>query len=149
MYYVYAGYSGDQLMYIGKGKENRDSHLNSGCSHVYEANKFHFSGGVLEVVRIADHLEELDALELEAFVILEASPLWNSASTGNTYKRSESTSKYLGVSLMNKRGKRWRAFCKVDRSKVHIGYYDTEIEAAKARDQYMIDNQICGKLNAL
>ncbi len=36
---IYAAYYNDELMYIGRGGINRPDHINSGCSHVYEANK--------------------------------------------------------------------------------------------------------------
>ena len=34
-----------EVVYIGQGKKGRHKHCNSGCSHVYELNKIHFSEG--------------------------------------------------------------------------------------------------------
>jgi hypothetical protein len=149
MYYVYVGWLGDKIMYIGKGKNDRDLHLNSGCSHVYEANRLHFLGGRLDVERIAENLEELDAFELETHLVHEAKPAWNKQAVGNSHKKSTATSEYLGVSFYkNKAVKPWRAWYKTSNKKHHIGYFNTELEAVLARDNYLKDNGIIGRINS-
>ena len=55
---IYAAYYNDELMYIGRGGINRPDHINSGCSHVYEANKLHFSGGLLNVKLLHENITE-------------------------------------------------------------------------------------------
>ncbi|MNC07361.1 hypothetical protein D3C75_549070 [compost metagenome] len=148
MYYVYVGRLNDEILYIGKGKGARDSHLNSGCSSVYEANKLHFSGGTLDVERVVENLCEPDALELEAHLINEVTPAWNRSGSVNTYKKRSSTSKYLGVSFYkSNQAKPWRAWYKSSNLKHHIGYYKTEVEAASARDDYLLRNGITGRVN--
>jgi hypothetical protein len=59
-------------------------------------------------------------------------------------KPKNSSSKYLGVSkTSDKKYVYWR--CQVRRK--YIGQYKTEIEAAKAHDQYIIDNNLPNLLN--
>lgn len=148
MYYVYVGRVDGEIIYVGKGSADRDLHLNSGCSHVYEANRFHFSGGIVDVIRVAENLNEASAFELETHLIHEITPRWNVAAIGNSHKKSHATSKYLGVSFYrNKTVNQWRAWYKIGSKKMHIGCYMTELEAVIARDKFLIDNGITGKLN--
>lgn len=53
----------------------------------------------------------------------------------NTYNqrksKAETTSRYKGVSAV---GKKWRANIDFDHKRIHIGYYPTEEEAARAYD---------------
>lgn len=84
-YYVYAGYSEGELVYIGRGSGNRKLHLNSGVSHVYEANKLHFLGKQVEIKIIKDKLDLNDSKQLEKFEIIKNTPKWNVVhSTNNT-----------------------------------------------------------------
>ena len=53
---------------------------------------------------------------------------------------------YRGVCYF-KRTKRWVAKVCVDYKNIHIGYFDTALEAAKARDKYIIDNNLEHTLN--
>jgi len=54
----------------------------------------------------------------------------------NVKKRKDTTSKYQGVSWVSgKRKKHWYAYCFEHGHQVCIGYFHTEIEAAKARDE--------------
>jgi len=53
---------------------------------------------------------------------------------------------YLGVSF-NKQKNKYRASIKVE-GKFHlIGYYETAIEAAKAYDKYLLENNLDKQLN--
>ena len=47
---VYAAFdSKGNCLYVGEGKPDRYKHITSGVSHVYEANKWHFSGKHISV----------------------------------------------------------------------------------------------------
>lgn len=59
-------------------------------------------------------------------------------------KQCAGKSKYYGVSMATYR---WRACFTVDKHRVHIGYFDTEEEAAKAVDEKIIAFGIDRKLN--
>lgn len=59
----------------------------------------------------------------------------------NTKKKNCYTSKYNCVSYY-KRYHRWRATLKINYKHIHIGYYDTEEEGAKAYNKYIIDNRL-------
>lgn len=52
----------------------------------------------------------------------------------------DSSSKYKGVSWYPKYNK-WLASYRLDKKKYFIGYYETEIEAAKAYDEAVADHQ--------
>ncbi len=56
----------------------------------------------------------------------------------NQRKSKNGTSKYKGVSW-NKIEKRWRAVVRSEGELVHIGYYNSEIEAAKAYDKRALE----------
>ncbi len=64
------------------------------------------------------------------------SPSGNSANTRKqrTFKGKSTHSKYKGVSRRLDVG-RWIATIKVNRKQLHLGYFDSEIEAAKAYDR--------------
>lgn len=152
MSYVYAGEYEGQLVYIGKGKGTRFEHLNSGRSSCYEANRLHFSGGTLNVYKVADNLTDEDACELEQLLICEAQPAWNVAGVKPIPRRPhirdskapDATSKYYGVSF---KAGRWLARCKMNGKSVHISSHGTEIEAAQARDKFVLDKGLQTPLN--
>lgn len=54
---------------------------------------------------------------------------------------STNTSRYRGVSW-SKRDKKWLSIIGVNSKNKYIGYFDNKIEAAKAYDQYIIDNNL-------
>ena len=58
---------------------------------------------------------------------------------------SHNTSSYRGVSEYTKG--HFHSYINVDNNRINIGYYDTAIEAAKARDTYIIDNDLEHTLN--
>lgn len=60
-------------------------------------------------------------------------------------KKQKEKSKYLGVSLRHD-GK-WRSRVFVDGEDILIGTYDNELDAANARDKFVIDKKLNRKLN--
>lgn len=67
---------------------------------------------------------------------------WTTRTTQQRNRRSQkgSTSQYLGVSWC-KRSKKWVASIKAPKS-THLGYYSTELNAALARDAYIITHHL-------
>lgn len=61
---------------------------------------------------------------------------------------SHNTSGYRGA-WFNKRKNRWMAEIQVNRSKIYIGSFTTAIEAAKAYDKYVIDNNLEHTVNGV
>jgi len=57
----------------------------------------------------------------------------------NSTKQKNCSSAYKGVSYY-KQYKKWRCQIRVDRKQIHIGYYDNEIDSAKAYNNYIIAN---------
>lgn len=83
-YEVYIGRYQGAVMYVGEGKKGRHKHLNSGTSALYQANKSHFEGKVLDIeIRPMQTKEEAERLEKE--LIASLSPAWN---TNHHPKRS-------------------------------------------------------------
>lgn len=69
----------------------------------------------------------------------------------NSDVRFDSTSGFRGVSWYS-RGQKWRAHVSLDRRYRHLGLFDDPIEAAKARDEYLISRLTlarCLELNCL
>jgi hypothetical protein len=66
---------------------------------------------------------------------------------GFNKKTKNASSSYLGVSIHNytqneKKYSVWRATIKLNKKQIHIGSYKIEIEAAKAYDNYVIENNL-------
>jgi len=76
-YIVYAGYIGEQCVYVGEGKPDRYLHLTSGVSHVYKANEAHFKGIAVVVKILEEGLSKESCVLLERKYISELKPLWN------------------------------------------------------------------------
>lgn len=83
-YYVYAATHNNEIVYIGKGKESRYLHCASGSSHVYELNKLHFSGELVEVAILKDALTDTEATKLEREMIEEVRPAFNKVYLNNS-----------------------------------------------------------------
>lgn len=97
---VYQGILDGVVVYVGMGSEDRHLHLNSGVSHLYEANRAHFSGQDIVVEVIQSGLTKEKALQLEKSLIKEKQPGWNSTYTEVArIKRSmnRSLSKYSSI----------------------------------------------------
>lgn len=75
VYEVYYCYHNGELIYIGQGIKGRSKHCNSGCSHVYDLNRLHFTGGVnsleVRIVKVSDSKKEVEQLEKEAILCLK------------------------------------------------------------------------------
>lgn len=87
MFEVYVGRVGADVVYVGCGKKGRHKHLNSGTSHIYEANKLHFEGKYIfvQVIPITTQ-EESRKVELE--FIKKYNPLWNKTHNGPRIKKT-------------------------------------------------------------
>jgi len=68
------------------------------------------------------------------------------SSENNANRRPYGKIKYKGVSL-SENGKKYRASVTVDGKTIYIGLYETAIEAAKAYDEYIINNNLNRQLN--
>lgn len=53
-------------------------------------------------------------------------------------KKTGTTSKYKGVCWRHI-PKRWKAYIKINKKQIHIGYFGTELEAAKAYDKKAVE----------
>lgn len=76
---------------------------------------------------------------------------WATSSTQskNTRKlRSTNTSGYRGVWYLDK-NKKWRARIGIDKKNIHIGCFNTALEAAKAYDSYIITNSLEHTVNGV
>ena len=80
-YMVYVGFVDHELVYIGKGQDGRERHLNKGRSHVYEAYELHFNGGHVSFDKMHVGSEE-QATKLEEVFIKLFNPVWNKVHTG-------------------------------------------------------------------
>lgn len=68
---------------------------------------------------------------------------WATSSQNSRYqpKREGCSSQYLGVHKTT-RGKPWRAMCKINGKKIHLGTFDTEEEAGKAYNDFVISKDL-------
>ena len=76
-YYIYQGYAGGDLVYIGKGSGDRYKHLTSGTSSSIKANEAFFKKVYVYTEIIATGLTEENALLIEKLLIKQHKPLWN------------------------------------------------------------------------
>lgn len=81
-YYVYMAKHNGKVVYIGRGKGTRYEHLNSGCSHIYEANRLHHNDGIVfDITFIAENLTMDESVYRERKEIETMIPLWNKQHT--------------------------------------------------------------------
>jgi len=62
----------------------------------------------------------------------------------NRKKRSNSSSQYTGVSFQSSRNKWIATAMGINGKRLNLGRFTNEVDAAKARDQYIIDNKLTG-----
>lgn len=74
---VYAAKYNGEIIYIGSGVNGREKHCISGCSHVYELNRLHFSKQVVEVEALARFMTKEESLVAETTLIIEHKPRFN------------------------------------------------------------------------
>lgn len=82
-----------QLRYIGEGKRDRWTHVNSGVSHNFKINEHRFTRGEMEVTILYDGLTKTEALSIEKAILSNNAGrgLWNSRDyepLGDTIRRS-------------------------------------------------------------
>lgn len=132
-HYVYIARLDGEVVYIGKGTGERYTHVTSGTSHCYLANKAHFEGKNV-TVEVTEHFETSEeALAREAELIEHYKPVWNyQHRPANLRKR-----RGKGVQYIEGRSKPWRAYIHINNKKVFIGNYLTESEAIEARRTYL------------
>lgn len=92
--YVYSAELDGKTLYIGKGAGDRWMHCVSGVSHVYELNKAHFSGQLVEVYCLVDGLTSDEAFAQEAKMITKLKPRFNTR-VGQTVATSTQINKRL------------------------------------------------------
>lgn len=86
---VYIGRLGGEVVYVGEGVEDRYLHLNSGVSHVYEANRAHFEDKTIDVEIYRESLTKEYAMGVEKELIVELQPLWNRTHTDKSKLRKQ------------------------------------------------------------
>ena len=147
LYYVYAGSVNGELMYVGVGAGKRSAHLNSGVSSCYKANKAHFEGILIEVAKLCDCETKAQALHYERQIIWALDPPWNIKGTPrHTQNQPVSTATEHGVYFSQNR---WRATCRRDGKKRHIGYYKDKTQALRAYNEFVVENGLNKPLNLL
>lgn len=77
-FYVYIAVFEDVVYYVGKGSKSRYTHCNSGKSGNADLNRLHFAGVKFDVYVFEDRLEEEAAFAIEAELIKQLKPRFNS-----------------------------------------------------------------------
>ena len=65
----------------------------------------------------------------------------NSNNNRNRTKKQNTSSKFIGVCFNKEKGK-YKAYINIDNKLKHIGYYEKEDDAAKARDDYVKEKNL-------
>lgn len=87
------------------------------------------------------------------FIYKDSTPLTRMQRKYDLYQKSlnikfrKDMSDYIGVSVANKNTSTWRAYGRINGKYKHIGYYYNEEEAAKAYDNFVIENKLNKKIN--
>lgn len=70
--------------------------------------------------------------------------------TINNLRKFKKYSKFYGVSFVNRQqNKKWCAQLTIDKKHKHVGYYETEIDAAIAINKFIIENNMDRPLNII
>lgn len=88
-----------ETVYIGSGAMGREKHCASGCSHVYELNKYHFEGTPIDVVIIRKGLTKEESILLEKEYILSVRPRLNKVYLTKDNLKSAQLAIFLGKRL--------------------------------------------------
>jgi group I intron endonuclease len=64
-------------------------------------------------------------------------------------KYSDASSKYYGISRSNKNGSQWKIQIRENEKQIFLGYYETELEAARVYDKYILKHNLPNPLNFL
>jgi hypothetical protein len=84
---VYAAFDVDgNCLYVGEGKPDRYKHITSGTSHVYEANRWHFSNKKVRVDILHEGLSKAEAVSLEKAEIERLKPVWNKSDCNAAFR---------------------------------------------------------------
>ena len=78
---VYVARYDGEVMYVGEGKDGRQNHITSGTSHLYEANRYHFSGMEVSVDIVGRYSTKEEARFMEKSMIQTCKPIWNKIDT--------------------------------------------------------------------
>ena len=76
-YIVYVVRFEDEIVYIGSGIKDRQNHCTSGTSHVYDLNRLHFEGKVVDVQVVRGNITKQESLVIEKELILLHRPAFN------------------------------------------------------------------------
>lgn len=74
---VYVCHNRKNILYVGSGKIGRETHCNSGVSHVYNLNRDHFVYGNLETIIYKTFETKGESLEYEKTLIKSILPKYN------------------------------------------------------------------------
>jgi len=76
-YIVYVVRFENEIVYIGSGIKDRYNHCTSGTSHVYELNRLHFEGKIVDVQVLKRNLTKQESMVIEKELILYHRPKFN------------------------------------------------------------------------
>lgn len=76
-YYVYAASIWDEVVYVGMGRNERVTHVNSGCSHNADLNRLHSLHGYISVEKIKEGMTKEQASKEELRNIQMYIPICN------------------------------------------------------------------------
>ena len=90
-----------------------------------------------------ENLREIDHIDRDRTNNSISNLRWVSRSNNNRNKpkKQNTSSKYMGVSF-NKAKRKYRAQIRIENKQIHIGYYEKEEDAAKARDAYVKEHNL-------
>lgn len=155
--------SKDKIYYIWSGQKQRcfnkkrEEYKNYGARGITMSSEFKNSFETwLEYISSLDGFAELHKNNLEIDRIdnnkgYERGNLRivdRATNSNNTRKRLDNKSGYTGV-YFDKRTGKWYGEIVSNSKKVYLGSYNTPMECAKARDTYIVDNNLDNKKNLI